>query len=68
MSSNFENHQPRSSYALACRHAPCNSKTAAQPVNSVDDYDRLIREAGKESLVLLVNRGGATTFVVVEAQ
>jgi serine protease Do len=37
-----------------------------QPVNSVADYDRLIREAGKRSLVLLVDRGGATTFVVVQ--
>ena len=38
-----------------------------QPVNSVADYDRLIREAGKQSLVLLVNRGGTTTFVVVQS-
>jgi serine protease Do len=37
-----------------------------KPVNSVDDYQRLIREAGKQSLVLLVNRGGSTTFIVVQ--
>jgi serine protease Do len=37
-----------------------------QPVNSVADYDRLIREAGKQPLVLLINRGGSTTFVVVQ--
>jgi serine protease Do len=37
-----------------------------QVVNSVADYERLIREAGKQALVLLVNRGGNTTFVVVE--
>ncbi|HTZ97242.1 MAG TPA: DegQ family serine endoprotease [Terriglobales bacterium] len=37
-----------------------------KPVNSVDDYERLIREAGKQSLVLLVNRGGSTTFIVVQ--
>ena len=37
-----------------------------QPVNSVADYQRLIRQAGKESLLLLINRGGATTFMVVQ--
>jgi len=37
-----------------------------QPVNSVSDYHRLISEAGKKTLVLLVNRGGNTTFVVVQ--
>ncbi|HKV78705.1 MAG TPA: DegQ family serine endoprotease [Candidatus Sulfotelmatobacter sp.] len=34
-------------------------------VNSVADYQRLIRQAGKEPLVLLINRGGNTTFMVV---
>jgi serine protease Do len=37
-----------------------------QPVNSVADYQRLIRLAGKEPLVLLINRGGTTTFMVVQ--
>jgi serine protease Do len=37
-----------------------------QPLNSVADYDRLIAQAGKQPLVLLVNRGGTTTFIVVE--
>jgi serine protease Do len=37
-----------------------------QPANSVSEYERLIGQAGKQSIVLLVNRGGATTFVVVE--
>jgi serine protease Do len=36
------------------------------PVNSVSDYQRLIRDAGAQALVLLVNRGGNTTFVVVQ--
>lgn len=39
-----------------------------QPVNAVADYERLIRQAGKQSLVLLVNRGGNTTFLVVQAE
>jgi len=39
-----------------------------QPVNSVGEYERLIREAGNQSIVLLVNRGGNTTFVVVQPQ
>jgi serine protease Do len=39
-----------------------------QPVNSVSDYQRLVRQAGKQSLVLLVNRGGNTAFVVVQPE
>ena len=39
-----------------------------QPVNSVSDYQRLTREAGKETVVLLVNRGGDTTFLVVQQE
>jgi serine protease Do len=37
-------------------------------VNSVSDYHRLISEAGKQTLVLLVNRGGNTTFMVVQPE
>ena len=39
-----------------------------QPVNSVSDYQRLVRQAGKQSLVLLVNRGGNTAFIVVQPE
>ncbi len=39
-----------------------------KPVNSVDDYQRLIGEAGKPTLVLLINRGGNTTFLVVQPE
>ena len=39
-----------------------------QPVSSVGDYERLIGQAGNQSIVLLVNRGGNTTFVVVQPQ
>ena len=39
-----------------------------KPVNSVDDYERLIREAGKEAVVLLVNRRGTTVFLVVQPE
>ena len=39
-----------------------------KPVNSVSDYQRLINEAGNQAIVLLVNRGGDTTFVVVQPQ
>jgi serine protease Do len=38
------------------------------PVNSVADYDRLIREAGAQAVVLLVNHQGNTGFVVVQPQ
>ncbi len=39
-----------------------------QNVASVSEYQRLIREAGKQTLVLLVNRGGNTTFMVVQPE
>ena len=39
-----------------------------QAVNSVADYQRLINQAGKQTLVLLVNRGGNTTFLVVQPE
>lgn len=38
------------------------------PVNSVSDYQRLVREARNESVVLLINRGGQTQFVVVQPE
>ncbi len=39
-----------------------------QPVNSVSDYQRLISGAGKQTIVLLINRGGTTTFLVVQPE
>jgi serine protease Do len=39
-----------------------------KPVDSVADYQRLIAEAGKQTIVLLVNRGGNTTFTVVQPE
>jgi serine protease Do len=39
-----------------------------QPLNSVSEYQRLIRQAGNKTMVLLVNRGGDTTFVVVQPE
>ncbi|HUA15151.1 MAG TPA: DegQ family serine endoprotease [Verrucomicrobiae bacterium] len=39
-----------------------------QPVNSVDEYERLIGQAGKQDVVLLINRGGNTTFIVVQPE
>ena len=39
-----------------------------QNVASVSDYNRLVTEAGKQPLVLLVNRGGNTAFVVVQPE
>jgi serine protease Do len=39
-----------------------------QPVNSVSEYRRILSQAGKQSVVLLVNRRGDTTFVVVQPE
>jgi serine protease Do len=36
-----------------------------QPVSSVREYDRAVNQAGKQPIVLLVNRGGTTSFIVV---
>jgi serine protease Do len=38
------------------------------PVNSVSEYHRLVEEAGKQAIVLLINRGGNTTFLVVQPE
>jgi serine protease Do len=37
-------------------------------VNSVSEYEGLIRGAGSQAVVLLVNRGGNTNFVVVQPE
>ncbi len=39
-----------------------------QPVNSVADYQRLIGQAGNQVIVLLINRRGSTTFLVVQPE
>jgi len=39
-----------------------------QPVNSVADYQHLVSQAGKKTMVLLVERGGNTTFLVVQGE
>lgn len=36
------------------------------PVDSVSQYEREVRAAGNQTIVLLVNRGGSTAFVVVQ--
>jgi serine protease Do len=39
-----------------------------KPVDSLADYQRLIADAGKQTLVLLVNHGGNTAFIVVQPE
>lgn len=39
-----------------------------QPVDSTTEYRKVLRRARNQSLVLLVNRNGNTTFIVVEPQ
>jgi hypothetical protein len=38
------------------------------PILNMTEYERLVRQAGKQTVVLLVNRGGQTSFVVVEPE
>jgi len=37
-------------------------------VTNVEEYRRAMESAGKQSVLLLVNRGGTTHYVVVEPQ
>ncbi len=39
-----------------------------QPVDSVSEYQRLVEQAGKQSVILLIDRGGNTTFLVVQPE
>ena len=39
-----------------------------QPVNSVSDYQRLVRAADNQELVLSVNREGSTAFIAVQPE
>jgi serine protease Do len=39
-----------------------------KPVANVSDFDRAVETAGNQPVLLLVNRGGRTMYVVVEAQ
>jgi serine protease Do len=39
-----------------------------QPVNSVSDYQRLIRQVGKQPVVLLINRRGSSAYISVQPQ
>jgi hypothetical protein len=37
-------------------------------VNSVSDYQRLIRQVGKQPVVLLINRRGSSAYISVQPQ
>ncbi len=39
-----------------------------QPITTVDGFNRAMRSAGNQPVVLLINRNGTTTFVVVQSQ
>lgn len=39
-----------------------------QDVTNVNEYQRLVREAGKQAIVLLINHGGQTAFIVVQPE
>jgi serine protease Do len=38
-----------------------------KPVNSTDEYESAIRAAGSQPVLLLVNRGGITTYVAIQS-
>ena len=37
-------------------------------VNNVEEYRRAMESAGKQSVLLLINRGGTTRYVVINPQ
>jgi serine protease Do len=39
-----------------------------QPVTNVTEFNRAVSQAGSQTVVLLVNRGGQTSFVVVQPE
>ena len=39
-----------------------------KPVNSVSEYEHAIESAAKGTVLLLVNRGGITTFVAIDGR
>jgi serine protease Do len=39
-----------------------------EPVESISEFRRAVRRAGNQSIVLLVNRNGNTTFIVIEPE
>jgi serine protease Do len=52
--------------AAGLRRGDVIEEVNREPVESVSEYRRAVRRAGNQSLVLLVNRNGNTTFIVVE--
>jgi serine protease Do len=38
-----------------------------KPVRSVNEFSNAVSQIGKQSVLLLINRGGNTLYVVVEA-
>jgi serine protease Do len=37
-----------------------------RPIASVPEFERAVRQAGKETILLRVNRGGSTLFLAIE--
>jgi serine protease Do len=54
--------------AAGLRRGDVIEEVNREPVESVSEYRRAVRRAGNQSLVLLVNRNGNTTFIVVESE
>jgi serine protease Do len=54
--------------AAGLRRGDVIEEVNREPVESASEYRRAVRRAGNQSLVLLVNRNGNTTFIVVEPE
>jgi serine protease Do len=63
------NVEPGSAAAEAeLRRGDVISEVARKPVSSVAEFNQAVRAAGMDDLLLLVNRGGNSMFVVVESR
>jgi serine protease Do len=63
------NVEPGSAAAEAgLRRGDVISEVARKPVGSVAEFNQAIRAAGTDDVLLLVNRGGNSMFVVVESR
>ncbi len=54
--------------AAGIQHGDVIQEVDRKPVRDVEQYQQALQSAGNQAIVLLLNRGGTTLFVVVQPQ